>query len=470
MEKRPLWLFFFFWMVYALVLAPKDSFSYALGYHLSYWPLVLIKKWIAGEWPIYDACAHYCLHRKFSRIITFAYWAFFVGLIVPFVVHRAIWRYGLWVDEIDGTRFSRTYWYTNFEFETETTYEDYFYTSFFWVNTVMFERWYYSYWERVEISTRLIAWVDKYRFLHPSGNFILGYGNWDLPRGGSRIDWVLFWKDRLEDLCDYGRASGAFKPTHIAIHDRCWQGQGQSGMVRLVSDGHYHGHLGPALWLQWFFSELLYTLAYRAHYWGECNDPFYHHWSLAVSNKYTDGTPRLSWRKTGPEYYQHVDFLEVIWNRIVLVDNLKNHRFLNPAFIPDVIKGHSIYRRVCFEQGLPIDYTDFVPDYFFTKCLKDDTSWFYFFGKWCQMRGEHVKYNMSNDIDFCGWALNPSRTFPNHYYNYYKNLHNYRGLTDFSDDHSKYTGFPIRHVSPSTVISDLKEDLVVLYEDRLSIF
>ncbi|MEL7427805.1 MAG: hypothetical protein AAFN81_32745, partial [Bacteroidota bacterium] len=42
-----------------------------------------------------------------------------------------------------------------------------------------------------------------------------------------------------------------------------------------------------------------------------------------------------------------------------------------------IVNAHSIFRRVCFGYGIPLDYRDWTPLGFLKKCGLDEYSWGY---------------------------------------------------------------------------------------------
>lgn len=59
--------------------------------------------------------------------------------------------------------------------------------------------------------------------------------------------------------------------------------------------------------------------------------------------------------------------------------------------IPTLIERHAQFRKLCFDSGLRIDYTDYDPDLFIDKCLRDDTSWLHSLSRWLREGVEHEK-------------------------------------------------------------------------------
>lgn len=88
---------------------------------------------------------------------------------------------------------------------------------------------------------------------------------------------------------------------------------------------------------------------------------------------------------------------------------------------PTLIERHALFRKLCFDWGLRIDYTDYDHDLFIDKCLRDESSWLHSLSRWLEKgveyekckspRGETYYVPLIRHLDFYCWMFSdPCKT------------------------------------------------------------
>jgi hypothetical protein len=83
--------------------------------------------------------------------------------------------------------------------------------------------------------------------------------------------------------------------------------------------------------------------------------------------------------------------------------------------IPTLIERHALFRKLCFDYGLRIDYTEYDHDLFIDKCLRDESSWLHSLSRWLEKgveyeecvspRGETYYVPIIRHLDFYCWMF-----------------------------------------------------------------
>ena len=125
-----------------------------------------------------------------------------------------------------------------------------------------------------------------------------------------------------------------------------------------------------------------------------------------------------------------------------------------------VVKSHRSFRRLCFKNGIKINYLEYDPELFLRKCAKDETSWFHLFAKLFKNKRPTLltkTYSIKYDLDLFVWMMNRPGHFTRVNNWYLIDIHcNIRDLAVLE--------IPFI-VAPSTIILDLPIDLLYIYSE-----
>lgn len=142
--------------------------------------------------------------------------------------------------------------------------------------------------------------------------------------------------------------------------------------------------------------------------------------------------------------------------------------------IPNIVHAHAAFRRTCFERGIEIDYTDWLPGYTLPRSLAvDKDSWLYGYGRlWLDKESEFLQnaYNAQSDVAFFAWITTPQTRL--------HGLFSWRGVHRMPQGAWKYCpggfwtpkAYRPQIVSPAAASLDTNGDaLATFYEDLLSV-
>ena len=335
----------------------------------------------------------------------------------------------------------------------------------------------------IEFVDEKASWI-KYHFKFKEGKIRHGY--WLQPKG--RESAFRYWFMNIYDLAWDGWDNYAYSHQDVIIFNKAWRNK-----AYLITNGRHYGTWAqlidhnpktgkPMIKKDPVFgqTEAYYTLLGQAEHWGFCHSPYFNqenyrfpveggyrlnrwnndplgwdwdnhpkciahrHWYERKGYKLPKNTINNHFERYYGQSYAESYFL--VW--LFGIDYHRLRDFSYPS-ITKVIEGHSLYRAICFKEGLSLDYTQFYPDYFLKTALVDPDSWLYPYGQF-------LHPSLFNDIFMSSWMLCKP--------DYEPGLYTARDIdypVHFTSNLPRYSA------SPASAIHDAPGDLLVLYSSLI---
>jgi hypothetical protein len=409
-----------------LCLFPSAFFEGTMSFPelLQYWYEIIDKFYWEGK--LREDPDNYFLKSQFN-----------IGIIYPVISFHVLWYNGIYFGEIGMLRLDRPHYFdrTKFEKYWEAEFADIIWMAYFW-GFHGFQMLYFAfYWIKIqnpkfgfhynkyirqskpytehELATTAVQQVSR----HGSWNFrkrgydYLTWNNWyhkvskkydeQFPTQALGSEFILY-----EPFYDYTAFS--FQNKNFRVEEA----------IKRVHKGPLSDESIARMRKNFSYERILDVMTHEVHH-QVLNMVFLPYQNSLSNNPWImfgkDGFWKYKnkiWkaRRLGFERWNHRMAIEPHGGHMCkFINGINQHDWYQDCSIMRTIESHSVFRRLCFDYNIPIDYTFWSPEHSLFKSFRDKESWFFTLGKF-NSNWQRGLYGYDDDIFLLSWLMtSPTR-------------------------------------------------------------